>query len=182
MNAKVIRGTWGLLATVILAMAPAIRAANPPSDSKEVSGFFSEAKAEAVQLQFDAEELNNFARSKTSWETHAAKLTEIKGHVNNVSGLVTKMNAAKSEAAPWQQQAIERVNPMLTDLATTVTAAINHLSKNQDRLMHAPYPDYAAATASVATDMAELISDYVDYGETRHHLDDLSRQLETPQD
>jgi hypothetical protein len=173
---------FGLLAVALLAMAPALRAANPPKDSEEVSGFFSEAKAEAVQLQFDAEELNNFARSKTSWQTHADKLTQMKEHVNKVSALVTKMNAAKADAAPWQQQAIERINPMLNDLATTVSAAINHLSKNQDRLMHPPYPDYAAATASTAIDMAGLISDYVDYGETRHHLDDLSRQLETPQD
>lgn len=181
MNAIVIRGTWGLLATALLAMAPAIRAANPPA-SEEVSGFLSDAKTEAVQLQFDAAELNNFARAKTSWETHATKLTEIKEHINKVSGLVTKMNAAKAEAAPWQQQAIERINPMLAELATTVSAAINHLSKNQDRLLFAPYPDYAAATAATATDMAEMISDYVEYGETKHHLDDLTRQLEVPQD
>lgn len=181
MNSKVIRGTWGLLATALLAMAPAIRAASPPT-SEEVSGFLSEAKTEAVQLQFDAAELNNFARSKMSWETHAAKLTQIKDHVNKVSELVTKMNAAKADAAPWQKQAIERINPMLSELATTVSTAIAHLSKNQDRLMFPPYPDYAAATAATATDMAEMISDYVDYGETRHHLDDLERQLETPQD
>lgn len=182
MRSKAVRRTWGLLAVALLAMVPAIRAASPTKDSQDVSGFFSEAKAEAVQLQFDAEELNNFTRSKTSWETHASKLEEIKAHVNKVSALVTKMNAAKVDAAPWQQQAIERVNPMLTDLATTVSAAITHLSKNQDRLMHPPYPDYAAATAATATDMAEMISDYVDYGETKHHLDDLTRQLEVPQD
>jgi hypothetical protein len=179
---RAIRRGLGLVAVALLAMAPAIRAANPPKDSEEVSGFLAEAKTEAIQLQFDAEELNNFAHSKTSWQTHASKLGQIKVHTNKVASLVTKMNAVKDEASPWQQQAIERVSPMLNELATTVNAAVTHLSKNQDRLMHPPYPDFAAATASTATDMAQLISDYVDYGDTKHHLDDLSRQLETPED
>jgi Zn-dependent oligopeptidase len=179
---KGIRPSLALLAVALLSMAPALRAAYPVKDSEEVSGFFTQAKTESIQLKQDAEEMNSFVRSKTTWETHAAKLNQIKEHVNNVAALVTKMNAAKNTASPWQQQAIERINPLLTDLATTVGAAIVHLGKNQDRLLHQPYPDYAAANATVASDMAQLISDYVAYGEAKNRSEDLARQLEVPTD
>ena len=179
---KVIGPALAFLAVAFLSMAPALRAAQPVKDSEKVSGFFADAKSEAIQLQQDAEEMNSFVHSATSWETHAAKLNQIKEHVNNVGALVTKMNVSKDEASPWQQQAIERINPILADLATTVGAAINHLGNNQNRLMHPPYPDYAAANATVATDMAQLISDYVAYGEAKNKAEELARQLEVPTD
>ena len=179
-HTKSIHAGLALLAAAFLSMMPAIGVAQSAKDSEEVSGFLAEAKTEAIQLKQDAEEMNSFVRSKTSWQTHAAKLDEIKQHVNKLGELVAKMDSAKATASLWQRQSINQVTPLLRDLAASVTATIKHLSDNQNRLQYPPYPDYAAATAEYASDLSQLISDYVAYGEAKHKTEDLERKLEVP--
>jgi hypothetical protein len=177
---KAIRSSLVFLAVALLSTAPVILAAQSAKDSEEVSGLLAEAKTESLQLKQDAEELNSFVRSKTSWQTHASKLNEIKQHANKLGELVAKMNNAKSTASPWQQQSIDRITPLLRELAAGVTSTIKHLSDNQNRLQHPPFPEYAATNADLASDLSQLISDYVAYGEARHKSDDLAQKLEVP--
>ncbi len=70
----------GLLLFAFTSMVPAVYGQS--KGSSEVSGFLSEAKTEAVQLKQDAEELKSFTRSNLHWQTHSAKVEEIKQHVN----------------------------------------------------------------------------------------------------
>lgn len=167
-HTSAIRSGLAFLAVAFLSVAPALAAAQSGKDSQEVSGFLAEAKTEAIQLKQDAEEMNSFVRAKTSWETHAAKLNEIKQHVNKLGELVTKMNNAEATASPWQRQSVDRITPYLKELAGSVSSTIQHLNDNQKNLLHPPYPDYAAATAVYASDLSQLISDFVAYGEAKH--------------
>lgn len=177
-RAKAIRLTPTLLAVAFLAATPALTAAQGARDSAEVMGLFSEAKTASMQLKRDTEEMKAFARTKTSWQTHATRLDQIKGHVNKLADLVQRMNDAKAKASPWQQQSIDTITPLLNDLATNVSTTIQHLNENQNRLMHPPYPAYAAASAEYASDLAQLISDYVAYGEAKHKSMMLTHKLE----
>jgi methyl-accepting chemotaxis protein len=179
-NTRVVRLGLALLAMALFFMAPAISAAQSSKDSQEVSGLLAEAKTEATQLKQDTEEMSSFVRTKTSWETHADQISQIKQHVNKLGELVTKMDNAKGAASPWQQQSINRVTPLLKDLAASVTTTIKHLNDNKDRLLNPPYPDYAAANAEYASDLAQLVSDYVAYGEAKHKSEDLAKKLEVP--
>lgn len=177
---KAIRPGLFFLAVALLSTVPIVSAAQSARDSEEVSGLLAEAKTESIQLKQDAEEMNSFVRSKTSWQSHASKLNAIKQHANNLGELVAKMNSAKATASPWQQQSIDRITPLLRELAASVTSTIKHLSDNQNRLQHPPYPDYAATNADLASDLSQLISDYVAYGEAKHKSEDLAQKLEVP--
>ncbi len=146
----------------------------------EVSGLFSEAKSEAVQLKHDAEELKSYTRSKLHWSTHSAKVNEIKEHVNKSGELLAKMQNARATASPWQQQTIDRIDPMLRDIAATVTATINHLGQQPIKLQTAPYKEYVDANAELTADLAEVISDYVDYGKAKNKSEELADKLEVP--
>lgn len=155
--------------------------AQTSKDSKEVSGLLSDVKTEAIQLRHDADELKSFTHSTLSWESHVAKVDEIKTHVNSAGDLLTKLNNAKGTASPWQQQAIERITPMFKELASNTTATIEHLNKSPNRLRTAPYTDYVAANDEVAASLAELISDYVDYGKSKAKSEELASRLEVPE-
>jgi hypothetical protein len=159
---------------------PAWRAAHPVKDSEEVSGLLADARTEAMRLKQDAEELNGFVQSRTRWEIHAAKLNEIKEHVNELDELVTKMNSAEVAASPWQQQSIRGVTPLLVELSAAVTSTIKHLSDGKDRLLNPPYPAYAMARADYAADLAQLVSDYIACGDARRKSEDLAQKLELP--
>lgn len=179
-RAIAVRVAPALVAFTFLSVATRLRSAQSATDSAEVSRLLSEAKTEAVQLKQDTEHMKAFARTKTSWQTHAASLDQIKGHVNELGKLVIKMNDAKAEASPWQQQSIDRITPLLQELAANVSSTIKHLNENQNRLMHPPYPDYTAASAEYASELSQLISDYVAYGEAKHKSEELTDKLEAP--
>jgi len=166
-----------LSALAIAFAATTVCWAQASKDSKEVSGLFSDVKSEAVQLRQDADELKMFAHVGRSWESHVTKVEEIKRHVNNAGGLLTKLENARIKASPWQQQAIDRVTPMLKELASNTTATIEQLNQKPKFLQTGPYAEYADANYEVASNLAELISDYVDYGKSKARSEELASKL-----
>jgi len=174
--AHAVRAGWGFLAVAMLSLAPAMASARVP-DSREFSDHLAQARAEAIALQQSAEEMNSFVHSHMSWETETSKIEEIKGHVNKLAEFVAEMNNAEAPS-PWQQQATSDVTPMVNDLSANVSMAIYHLSENQDRFVYTAFPEYVAANAASATDIAQMLSDYVDYGQAKQKAEDLSRELQ----
>jgi len=147
-------------------------------DAERTSALLAEAKTEAIQLKQDASDMASFNLSNLNWETHADKLTEIKEHVNKVGGTVAQLNQARSGAAPWQQAAIDRVNPLMGELALNVQATIGHLQNHREQLQRSDYKDYLTTTAELASRMAALVSDFVEYGEAKAKLAKLTEKLE----
>lgn len=173
--------TQSLLLAFIAIASPVLCPAQTAKDSKEVSDLFAKVKSEAVQLRQDADELKSFTHSKLAWQSHVAKVDEIKRHVNNAGELLTQLQNSKSQASPWQQQAIDRVTPMLKELASNTTSTIEHLNERPKSLHTGPYVEYADANYEVASNLAELISDYVDYGKSKAKSEELASRLEVPE-
>lgn len=170
-----------LSAAVLFSASPRLLVAGPATgDSGEVTGLLSDVKTEATQLKYDTEDMRSFARSQLSWQSHASKLTQIKEHVNAAGQLLTKLHEAKASASPWQQQAIDRVTPLLQELAANTSTMIAHLNKNQNRIHTPPYTEYVAANAETANDLSDLISDYVEYGNVKNRTEELEQKLEVP--
>jgi hypothetical protein len=174
-----LRPGLAFLAVAILSLTPAIASAKSVRDSEEVSRFFAEARTEALQLQRSAEEMNSFAHFNISWQTEAAKIAEVKLHFNKLGELVRKMNAAEAPS-PWQQQAIGEVTPMVEELGSYITMTIYHLGESPDRLAFTSFPEYVAANADLASDLAQLLSDYVEYGQAKQTVEELSFELGLP--
>lgn len=148
-------------------------------DSQQVSDLLDQAKTQAAQLKSDAVDMQSFPQSNLSWETHADKIMAIKQDVNNVGQTIAKLNAAQSEASPWQKTAIDRINPLLRELADNTTAIIDHLNKEHGRLLNTPeHKDLLNDNADLATDLSAVIGDFVDYGKTRAKYLELRRKLE----
>jgi len=154
-------------------------AASSASGSEEVSGLLADVKTEAHELQRDVEDIKMFTLSTVSWQSHAGKLEEVKRHVNHAGQLLTKLNEARSTASAWQEQAIDAITPLLQELAANTTAMIDHLNNNQDRhRFNTEYQDYAEANRDLATNLAALITDYVDYGKRQAEFERLQDKLQ----
>jgi len=179
MKRSIYLSSLAFLLVAFVSMWPALRAADNPSDSKEVSDLLSEAKTEALQLKDDASTMESFTLSNMNWQSHSAKAQEIKEHVNNLGKTVAKLNQARGSASSWQQTAIDRVNPILRELAANVQATIEHLNKDRTHpLQTTEHKDYLKANAELSTRIATLVSDFVDYGETKAKFEQLSQRLE----
>ncbi len=153
-------------------------ARNPPNT--EVAAQLDAANAEAAELARDADEMTSLLHSDVSWETHAEMLGRIKDRVNNMGRIVAKLQEEREEASPWQQQAIDRMVPMLEEIAANTTAAIEHLNQNRERPTTPDYVEYLQQNADTSHELADMISAVNQYGRERIKLERLQDKIEVP--
>ena len=140
--------------------------------ARDVSSLFQDAKTTADQLKRDVIEMESYARSKLSWTSHAVEIIKIKGHINNAGQIEAQLERSRNSAQPWHETVIDRVTPLLHELASNTSAMIERT--NQQRSMTDPaYHAFLKSNEDLATELSELISDAVDYDRTKNSLQKL---------
>ncbi len=165
---------------VLLLAAPPFLKGQAAKDSPEITQLLSQAKASATLAADDAHTLESYTHSRLHWQTHAGQLERIRAHVNDLIGDVNRLTALRSEGSLWQQEAIDRINPLMQTMADHLTATIQHLNDNQKQIHFQPYQDYARGNRVLADKTLAVIRDFVDYGEARAAADLLEQKLTLP--
>jgi uncharacterized membrane-anchored protein YjiN (DUF445 family) len=150
------------------------------ADSEQISGLLKQAKSHAVLAEDDAAKLESYTRSTSNWQSHAAQLRRIREHVNELGQLNKQLSDLRAEGSPWQQQAIDQIDSQLRELADLLTATIEHLNDDQQRVHMQPFRDYAKANAELTSRIAKMIDDFVDYDEAKSKAESLEQKLELP--
>ncbi len=171
---RVIAGFVGTF--MLLAFSTVAPAQN--SENAEVSKLLEQAKQQAAALSQDADEMEALPRTDASWQTHADMLNTVAQHVNDLAKTVEKLTSTRNSASPWQQQAIDRMLPLLKELAANTTAAIQHLNQNKVRPVSGNYEEYLRANADTAHERASTVSNVVEYGRARARMQQLEQKLE----
>jgi len=172
----------GLIAPALLAagylMTTTANAATVGQDSAQIATLLADAKAEAVQLKDDSSDMESFIKSKLSWESYARKVDMIKEHANNTGKLLARLQEEEAGGSPWQQTAIRRIEPLLRELAANTETTINYLNANRQKIHFAEFKDYVKTNYELATDLEELIRDFINYGEAKQKAERLGSKLE----
>jgi hypothetical protein len=163
----------------LLLLVPAFANAQS-ADSKAITDLLKEAKSHAVVAEDDAATLESYTRSTMSWQTHGNRLTKMKIHANDLLSDFNQLKSMRAEGSPWQQEAIDRVDPLLKDMADHLGAMIDHFNDNKNKVNMPPYLEYAKANLELMSRTNRLISDFVDYGDARAKADNLEKTLELP--
>ena len=151
------------------------------TDSVAINKLLAEVKVHSLEADEDADTLHSWARSgQISQQTHGRKLSEIKQHVNNLIRDTNKMSSMRAEGSAWQQEAIDRIKPLLREVADHLTATIEHLNANQRGVKMAPYLDYARANYDFVHKCHQLIADLADYSAAKAKADVLEKNLGLP--
>lgn len=146
-------------------------------DSPEVTKLLKEARSEAVKLQLETERLDSYKNTALSRESHARQLDVTKDHVNELGKILDKLEARNVEASPWQQKAIEEMRPMLEKLAERTSEAIEHVRDNPWQVRDPDYHEALEHKAELASQLADLLNDHINYGQTKADLEDLEAQV-----
>ena len=93
---------------------------------------------------------------------------------------VTKLDDVRSTASSWQKTTIDRIGPLLQELASDAEALINRINQNPKRLNGGEYKDYIKVNADLAGELAALVGNFVDYGRTRQQLEHPTNKLDLP--
>jgi hypothetical protein len=149
-------------------------------ESKAVTKLLTVARTQSYLISVDATQLQSYTRSDLDWRTHAKQITRVKNHINATAKTVAALEAAKSQAAEWQVVAINRILPYLREMAEDTTNAIEFLNKNQSRLNDKDYKEYLQANSDTSHELAGLIAQFVDYGNSKGNYDKLQKKLELP--
>ncbi len=148
-------------------------------ENPEVTQLLADAREKAAELSRDADEMESLIRTEVSWQTHAAMLENVKDHVNELGRIAAQLEQKRDSASAWQQEAIDRMLPVLRELAANTTAAINHLNENKGRpLETSSYPQYLRENAEAAHNLSDMISSFVKYGDSRAKVEKLEQKLE----
>jgi NTP pyrophosphatase (non-canonical NTP hydrolase) len=172
-----------LTAALLISFAllpPVLRSVTRKPPNAEVAAELDAARNQAYELARDADDMTSLLHSDVSWQTHAEMLNRIRDHVNNMGKIVEKLESERDEASPWQQQAIDRMIPLLKEIASNTTAAIEHLNQNHVRPVSDDYKDYLQENADTAHELADMISSFVQYDRTRTKLEKLQDKIEAP--
>ncbi len=167
-----------------LAMLTAGAAFSPQSlqgaDSEQVTKLLSEAKADAYQIREDASLMESYSQFKADWRTHTDTVNGMRIHINSVGAILTKLDDARGAASAWQITAIDRIKPLLRELAANTEAIIVALNKDPSRLNMPEYRDYIEANSDEASQLADLIANFVNYGNSKSRMERLANKLELP--
>ena len=149
------------------------------ADSKAVNDLFKQIEAHAMLASDDSESLEAYTRSHTmSPESHANRLLTIAGHANNLIQDFDKLNSIRNDGSPWQQEAIDRVDPLLKEMADHLSTTIAHFRDNKHRVNMPAFHDYVKANREYMSRTSGLISSIVEYGETRAKANGLEASLD----
>ena len=146
-------------------------------ESDQLAQLLGEARTEAGELAKDADETESLIRSDVSWQTHAVMLDSVKEHVNNMARIIDKLTAARSSGSELQEQAVDRILPLLKELATNTTNAINYLNENKTRPLGDPYTQYLRDNADTAHQLASTVSSLFEYEKTMNKMGELKNKL-----
>lgn len=166
---------------VLLISALLLFSAIAPAQSEEnsaVSHLLADAKEKAAILSQDSDRMEGLTHSDVSWQSHAEMLETVKQHTNDLARVVEKLNTARDSATSWQQQAIDRIMPLMKELASNTTAAISQLNKSRTRPTSSSYTEYLQANSDTAHDLANMISSFVQYGQAKAKFEKLGQKLE----
>jgi len=147
-------------------------------DSQQLTQVLGEARDEAAELARDADEMESLIGNDVSWEAHAVMLDRVKDHVNNMARIVAKLSEIRPSGSELQQQAVERILPLVKELAANTTAAINYLNQNKSRPKTDPYTQYLHDNVETAHQLSSTGSSLFEYEKSMTKIAKLKNKLE----
>ena len=67
---------------------------------------------------------------------------------------------------------------MLKELAANTEATIKHINENKTSVHSMQLADYCRVNYELAKELAALVGDFIDYGETKAKFEDLQKKVE----
>lgn len=169
---------------VLIAMGtwPAGRAAQDVSASEQsvraqIAQLLSDGKSVASSIKSDIQTLNFFALSAGGPQANTAMLNLYQQHIHDLRSDAARLEAMRAKGSGFQQTAMERMIPVMQELASSAEAAIRTASANQSRLNSSEFSDYFKLNSDLAGELSAVIAAWADYAKTSEDLIRASRKI-----
>ncbi len=143
----------------------------------EATDLLKQVRASAAELSKDGDQLTGLMRSNVSRASYAASLDRIKAHINKTGEQLAQLEELRNEAAPWQQDAIDRITPLAREIAANTELAINHINETPANFYAQSYKDTLQAITDDARQLKQNVSDFLDMAAAQQKADELQMKL-----
>jgi hypothetical protein len=170
--------TFGALILSCLAAAPTCmpRALNAADGPDAIMKLLGDAQAQAAQLSLEWK--SDARRPAINWASDAGEAARMNGEVIAVVRTAGALDEARGQSSPAQLATMDRIVPLMQEIADNTANAIDFLAKNQTRLTGKQYKDYVEQSSDTSNRLAVLVSQLVDYESRKARLDLAKRNLE----
>lgn len=125
-----------LLSVAALALSIPVRyaiAAAPP-DSNTIPKLLDQVKHHAAEANFDATVLDTYRHSPVSAGLYAERLNMIKEHANDLFQDYYELQRQRDSGTPAQREAIDKLDPLVREMATSLTNTYQRMNMHQGRV------------------------------------------------
>jgi hypothetical protein len=143
---------------------------------QEAQELLSDVGAEAWQVSFHADKLENFS-AQIDWQEHAAELNAIGGEVNDMGSKLCRLEAIRRVVSPWEQKAIDEAAPLITEMANEAQAAITFLDDNRNHLFNPVYHAYSQEMYQQSSKLTHQMNEFDDFGKVHQEDNRLEKSL-----
>lgn len=112
-----------LIAFALIVPASVATAAQP-TDSTTIAKLLEQAKVHAALANEDAEFLDSHAQSNLDPLMHSQYLRQVREHAIDLFQDYYQLQANREKGTPQQREAIDRLDPLLRDMATSLTTTL----------------------------------------------------------
>ncbi|QOY88800.1 hypothetical protein [Paludibaculum fermentans] len=150
---------------------PASASQNPRVLLEEMRETASSTAEQADRLKMDA------SNAALSSDSHLSPLWALKDDVNTMNREISSLEAERDTLQPWEQQAIDKVMPMLREAATNTEDAIQFFNNNHNFLWSPQYRAYVANVKRDSDQITKTLKDYLKYEKVQHEEEQLRNTI-----
>lgn len=139
------------LSVAALALAIPARsafAASPPDSSSTIPKLLEQVKQHAAEANYDAQLLESYRRSNVDFRTYAQALTNIREHSNDLLQDYYELQRVRDSGTPAQRQTIDKLEPLLREMATALTNTIQTLNTEKSEVNMPHFRDHVHASST----------------------------------
>jgi hypothetical protein len=126
-----------------------------------------QVQASAAAVAAEADQLSMLANPAYSPLSHLIELTALKDDVNRMGQEIRSLKVERESLAPWEQQAVDEVLPLLQATAANTESAIECFNENSHHLWTKAYRDYADHVFQDSEQISTTLKSYLKYDKLR---------------
>jgi len=178
-NSKLMKyALMGMVGVLAFVSMPAM-AAPTREENEQLTKLLGRANEAAATLAKDADDTSTLVWLQETRESHAARLGQVANDVNAMGRIVGQLTETRSSGSDLQEQAADRILPLLKDLAANTTAAIEYLNQNEsvDPPSEA-YKEYLRDNDETARQLSATVSSLFEYEKSMAKVEKYKKSLE----